>query len=112
MLRLVPLGVVLALAAACGGSTVPVVPTSPAPSTASFPGSLNGRWRGYVRVAACSGGFSCATGYTQPFVLSVTNAAAGGYVAALETNFHVRADIELTGAPQSDGTVLFTGVRE
>ena len=46
-----------------------------------------------------------------PFLLSAAE-AGGGYIAALQLKQPFEADIELTGTRQTDGAVLFAGVRE
>ncbi|HEX6976454.1 MAG TPA: hypothetical protein VF147_18735 [Vicinamibacterales bacterium] len=101
------------LVSACG-SPSPAAPTAPAASVAAVPASsvsLSGVWRGYMSVVECASGV-CGTEQRIGFVL---RAAAGGpgFIGSFEsplggwTGFVV----DVSGVPQADGAVLFTGTR-
>lgn len=97
------------LAAACAGQDGPTSP-DPLPDTL-FSGSLEGTWRGYAQPTECAGA-PCGDDDPWAFVLSAARAADGSFIAALELKPPFGWEIELTGTPQSDGAVLFSGVRD
>ncbi len=112
---LIAVAVVAAALLRCGGSS-PVAPAAqplpapPAPPT--LPGSLPGVWTGYLRAALCFS-FGCEEVETIPFVLRVA-ADGSGYVGAfeLEAASSMNVNMDVTGAVQPDGAVLFTGHRD
>jgi hypothetical protein len=86
-----------------------------APSSIPFsqtPAPLAGSWAGLLRITDCVHAGGCTPGATYGFVLRVASAGTG-YVGAIEIAdvSYAGINVDLTGMPQADGSVAFTGSR-
>jgi hypothetical protein len=108
----------LVLGLAIGGLTGCSSPSQPATtSTVESPGApsahpLAGLWVGTGQALSCSGP-TCSSWVTypmppRPFTLSVLE-NAGRFTALLDIEVIGHLQLELTGQPQADGSVLFSG---
>lgn len=112
MTRRCCIAVALVTVAACGAPTAPTPSgTSSAGTPAAPTVALPGVWSGYLKATDCPSGYPCNPEELVPFILRVA-AQGSTYAAALEvTGASNSVVMDVTGASQPYGAVLFTGQR-
>lgn len=108
---------VLALVAlvSCGSPAQPSAAPPPVPTTPVAPAAvhpLTGMWIGTAQAVTCSG-YYCSPWVPyplppKPFSISVIE-QGGRLTALLDIDVWVHLQMELTGAPAADGSVVFSG---
>jgi hypothetical protein len=111
------IGLWIGFATACGAKP----PTAPQPVTAqdtpvasapSIPTSYAGVWHAYLQAIDCLTPDTCNAPVTTPFVLRIA-ALGADFTASFEITTESTGSVVLTlsGSPQADGSLLFTGTR-